>query len=276
MDAAGLIALPRTRRVPGFKTAGLLQCGATVYLSIIVLFPLAAIFSYALGGGTAAILRLATDSETVAALELTIIVSVLVVLVNALTGTLIAWVLARDSFPGKELVNAVIDLPFALPTIVAGLVLLELYGPRSPVHLDVAYTRAGVLLALLFVTLPFVVRAVQPVLVEIDQEMEAVAASLGAGPLIVFRRIILPNLMPAILSGVSLGFARSMGEFGSVVLISGNMPFQTEVASVRIYGQISAGDLLGACVVSMLLLLISLLALLAINAVQRWSGRFDA
>lgn len=275
MSIAESLALPSSRRVPGLRTGGLLQGSAMIYLSVIVLLPLAAVFSHALTGGWAAIWKAASDAETVSSLELTAAISALVVLINAVSGTLIAWVLVRDSFPGKSLVNSVIDLPFALPTIVAGLVLLELYGPRSPLHLDAAYTRAGVLLALLFVTLPFVVRSVQPVLLEIDGEMEAAAASLGAGPTVTFRRIILPNLMPAILSGAGLGFARSMGEFGSVVLISGNIPFHTEVTSVRIFSQISSGDLSGAAVLSMMLLSISVIVLLLMNVVQRWGHGHD-
>ena len=147
-------------------------------------------------------------------------------------GTLLAWVLVRDRFRGKGLVNALIDLPFALPTIVAGLTLLALYGPRSPIGVNVAFTQFAVLLALLFVTMPFVVRAVQPVLIEIDREMEQAALSLGASNGTVFRRIILPNLVPALLSGAALAFARAVGEFGSVILISGNIPFETQVSSV--------------------------------------------
>ena len=145
--------------------------------------------------------------------------------------------LVRDDFRGKSVVNALIDLPFALPTIVAGLTLLALYGPESPVGVNVAYTRAAIVVALLFVTLPFVVRAVQPVLLELDREMEEAAASLGARPFTTFRRIILPNLLPAILAGAALAFARAVGEFGSIVLISGNIPFETEVASVYIFGR---------------------------------------
>ena len=148
--------------------------------------------------------------------------------------------LVRDSFRGKGFVNSLIDLPFALPTIVAGLTLLALYGPRSPVGIDVAYTQIAVILALLFVTLPFVVRAVQPVLMELDREMEEAAASLGASNFTIFRRIILPNLLPAILAGVGLAFARAIGEFGSLVLITGNLPFETEVSSVFIFGQIES------------------------------------
>jgi sulfate transport system permease protein len=191
-------------------------------------------------------------------------------------GTLIAWVLVRDEFPGKRLVNALIDLPFALPTIVAGLTLLVLYGPRSPLGINVAYTQAGILLALLFVTLPFVVRAVQPVLLELDRDMEEAAASLGAGSLAVVRRIVLPNLLPAILTGSALGFARAIGEFGSVVLISGNIPYRTEVASVNILGQLEGDDPVAAAAISVVLLVASLLMLTALDWIRRRRTRHEA
>jgi sulfate/thiosulfate transport system permease protein len=185
-------------------------------------------------------------------------------------GTLIAWVLVRDEFRGKSVINALMDLPFALPTIVAGLTLLALYGPTSPLHVSVAYTRLGVGLALLFVTLPFVVRAVQPVLLELDREVEQAAWSLGASPALTFRRIVLPSLRGAIVSGAGLGFARALGEFGSVVLISGNLPFKTEVSSVFVFGQIENDNVPAAAAVSLVLLLISFALLLAL---QLLSGR---
>jgi sulfate transport system permease protein len=181
----------------------------------------------------------------------------------------------RDRFFGQGVVNALVDLPFALPTIVAGLTLLALYGPRSPVGLDAAFTRWGILLALLFVTLPFVVRTVQPLLLELDREMEDAAASLGAGRIVTFRRVILPSLLPAILSGVALAFARAIGEFGAVVLISGNLPFKTEVASVYVFGRIESGDPGGAAAASVVILGISFGILLAIGAVRRWVTRHD-
>jgi len=198
-----------------------------------------------------------------------------VVAVNAVTGTLIAWVLVRDEFRGKGIVNSLIDLPFALPTIVAGLTLLALYGPKSPFGINVGFTKWGLLLALLFVTLPFVVRAVQPVLMELDRDMEEAAASLGAADFTVFRRVVLPNLVPAILSGVALAFARSLGEFGSVVLISGNIPFDTEVASVFIFGQVESSNVTAAAAVSVVLLLIALLVMLAITALSRWRSAHE-
>ena len=192
-----------------------------------------------------------------------------------MVGTLIAWVLVRDSFRGQNLVNAVIDLPFALPTIVAGVTLLALYGPLSPVGVNAAYTRWAVLLALLFVTLPFVVRTVQPVLLELDRDMEEAAASLGAGRLETFRRIVFPNLLPGILSGVALAFARAVGEFGSVVLISGNLPFKTQVSSVYIFGQIESDNVTGAAAVSVVLLVIWFAVLLGIGGIRRLATRHD-
>jgi sulfate transport system permease protein len=247
----------------------------TGYLSIVVLLPLAAVVLRSTEAGLDGFWRAISDPRSVAALQLTIGVSALVVLVNAVAGTVIAWVLVRDEFRGKSLVNALIDLPFALPTIVAGLTLLALYGPRGPLDVNVAYTKAGLVLALLFVTLPFVIRTVQPVLLELDTEMEEAARSIGAGKLDVFRRIVFPNLLPAILSGAALAFARAVGEFGAVVLISGNQPFETEVASVYIFGQIESDNVTGAAAVSVVLLVISLVVLFAIGAVRRWATRHD-
>jgi sulfate transport system permease protein len=258
------------------RAAGTLSRGiATGYLSIVVLLPLAALVWSSRSHGLHAFWHEATRPEAMSALELTLAVAVLCAAVNALAGTLIAWVLVRDRFPGKGAVDAVIDLPFALPTIVAGLTLLALYGPGGPFGVDVAFTRTGLVLALLFVTLPFVVRAVQPVLLELDREMEEAAASLGAGSFAIFRRIVFPNLLPAILSGVALAFARAVGEFGAVVLISGNLPFKTEVSSVYIFGQLQSDNASGAAAVSVLLLAISLGVLLLIGAFRRWRTRHD-
>ena len=190
-------------------------------------------------------------------------------------GTIVAWILIRDRFPGQGVVNAIIDLPFALPTIVAGLTLLALYGPNGPVGVNIAFSRTAILLALLFVTLPFVIRTVQPVLLELDREMEEAAASLGAKPGTIFRRVILPNLAPAILSGTALAFARGVGEFGSIVLISGNIPFHTQVASVFVFKQIESDNAGGAAAVSVVLLVLSLLVLLAIRGLGAWGSRHD-
>ena len=238
---------------------------AVAYLSLIVLLPLAAVVVKSTEGGFSAFWEQVTAPQAVAAIELTVIVSAIVTLINVVFGTVIAWVLVRDDFPGKRMVNAVIDLPFALPTIVAGLTLLALYGPRGPAPVDIGFTRVALVAALLFVTLPFVVRAVQPVLIELDRDMEEAAASLGARPHTIFRRIVLPNLVPAIASGAGLGFARALGEFGSVVLISGNIPFQTEVASVYVYGQIESDNIAAAASVSLVLLAVSFILLLVIS-----------
>ena len=248
---------------------------AIVYLSVVVLLPLAALVWSARSGGFATFWHQATEPEAMSALKLTLGLSAVCAAINAVAGTATAWVLVRDQFPGKGLVDSVIDLPFALPTIVAGLTLLALYGPGSPLGIDVAFTRIGIVLALLFVTLPFVVRAVQPVLLELDEEMEEAAASLGARPLGVFRRIVFPNLLPAVLSGVALAFARAVGEFGAIVLISGNIPFKTELSSVYIFGQLQSGNGSGAAAVSVLLLAISLGVLLLIGGFRRWRTRWD-
>ena len=245
------------------------------YLSLVVLIPLAAVVDKSFEDGFDTFWAAVTNEQAVAALKLSLIASAVVAAINAVTGTLIAWVLVRDEFRGKGIVNSLIDLPFALPTIVAGLTLLALYGPRGPVGIDVAYTKIAVILALLFVTLPFVVRTVQPVLIELDREMEEAAASLGAKNSTIFRRVILPNLLPAILAGVALAFARSIGEFGSLVLITGNLPFDTEVASVFIFGQIESDRVIGAAAVSVVLLAISLVVLMGISLATRWGSRHE-
>jgi len=244
-----------------------------IYLSALVLLPIAALTAKAFTGGPSVLWREITNPEALAAVKLTLVVAVIVVALNAVFGTLIAWVLVRDEFPGKRLVNALIDLPFALPTIVAGLVLLSLYGHGSPVGINVAFTRIAVALALLFVTLPFVVRSVQPVLHELDFSMEEAAASLGAGPFTVVRRIVLPSLTPAIVSGIALSFARAVGEFGSLVLITGNLPFKTEAGSVYVFGQIQNENLPAAAAVSFALLIAALVVLGALTLVSRWSSK---
>jgi sulfate transport system permease protein len=242
------------------------------WLSVMVLLPLAALVASSTDRGLDGFWTAISGREAVAALEFTLIVSVAVAAVNAVTGTLIAWVLVRDEFPGKTFVNGLIDLPFALPTIVAGLTLLALYGPKGPAPVDIAFTKWAVLFALLFVTLPFVVRSVQPVLMELDREAEEAAASLGASPLTTFRRIILPALAPAIISGAGLALGRALGEFGSIVLISGNLPFKTEVGSVFIYNRIQSGDDAGAAAVSVVLLAASLVLLSGLGFLgRRWS-----
>ncbi|MEK6325992.1 MAG: sulfate ABC transporter permease subunit CysT [Actinomycetota bacterium] len=265
-------APPRPVGFPRLGGAALGRGLVTAYLSLIVLIPIAALVAQSTEGGLDAFWTSLTSPLAVSALKLTLIASAIVVAINVIAGTMIAWVLVRDSFPGKRIVNSVIDLPFALPTVVAGITLLALYGTDSPLGIDIAFTRVGVVTALLFVTLPFVVRAVQPVLLELDREMEEAAASLGAGPLTTFRRVILPNLTPAILSGAALAFARAIGEFGSLVLLSGNLP-KTQVSSLFIFAQIESGNTTGAAAVSVTLLVIALAVLLLIGRLTHWSLR---
>jgi sulfate transport system permease protein len=271
-NATAALPAPRAkRRRNPFGSAG----GAagialgTLYLSAIVLLPLIAVASNAFSDGLTGFWEEVTKPQALAALKLTIGLSAIVTLINAVMGTLIAWVLVRDEFPGKRFINTVIDLPFALPTIVAGIVLLALYGPKSPLGVNIAYTRVGVGLALLFVTLPFVVRSVQPVLISFDKEMEDASKSLGASPWTTFRLVILPNLRGGILAGCALAFGRALGEFGSIVLIAGNLPFKTEVAPVYLFGQIENDNLQGASAVSMVLLLAALTLIVAIGALAR-------
>lgn len=245
------------------------------WLSLIVLIPLGAVVLRSTDEGLGAFWNAISEPEAVAAIKLTVITSLIIVAINAVMGTLIAWVLVRDDFRGKRQVNSVIDLPFALPTIVAGLTLLALYGEDSPVGISVTYTKIAVGLALLFVTLPFVIRAVQPVLHELDEEMEEAAASLGASNARIFRSIILPNLTPAIVAGCALAFARAIGEFGSLVLITGNIPFDTQAASVYIFGRIESDNTTAAAAVSVLLLVIAVLILFVLNLFVRWRSRHE-
>src|SRR6476660_2498196 len=204
-----------------YGTTSLRVGAATLWLSVIVLLPLAAILWQAAGGGWAAFWAAGTSNAAVESFRVTLTVSIGVTVINLVFGLLVAWVLTRDDFPGKRLVDAVIDLPFALPTIVASLVMLALYGPKSPVGLHLQHTKWGIGIALLFVTLPFVVRSVQPVLLELDREVEEAAASLGASNPVIFTHVVMPALLPSLLSGAGLAFSRAIGEFGSVVLIGG-------------------------------------------------------
>ncbi|MFD6884609.1 sulfate ABC transporter permease subunit CysT [Rhodococcus sp. NPDC060084] len=248
-------------------TVGPLGIGvATLWLSLIVLLPLAALAAHSLSDGFGGFWNAVTAPAAVATLRVTVGVSIVVAAINAVMGTIVAWVLVRDEFPGKKVVNALIDLPFALPTIVASIVLLSLYGPQSPIGLQLNATQPGLVIALAFVTLPFVVRAVQPVLIEVDREVEEAAASLGANNFTIFRTVVLPVLAPAILGGTGLAFARAIGEYGSIVLIGGNIPYQTQVASQYIQQQIEIDRPVNAAAVSVVLLLIAFVALF----VLRW------
>ena len=214
-----------------------------------------------------------TRPEAVSALKLSLGAAAVCALINAVAGTAIAWVLVRDRFAGKRILEVVIDIPFALPTIVAGLVLLSLYGPSSPLGLHWANTPTAVTLAFLFVTLPFVVRTVEPVLLELEPEVEEAAASLGANRFTVFRLIILPSLAPAITSGAALSFARGISEYGSLVLLSGNLPYSTEVASVRILSYVEGDKLTDAAAVASLLLVIALVVIVGLEMISRRVAR---
>ncbi len=274
-DTATATASPRVgHRVP-FGGEALTRGMVLTWLSVIVLIPLAAVVLRSTEEGLGAFWTAITQPEAIAAIRLTLLSSLAIVAVNVVFGVLIAWVMVRDEFRGKQFVNSVIDLPFALPTIVAGLTLLTLYGADSPIGLSLAYTKLAVGLALLFVTLPFVIRAVQPVLHEVDKEMEEAAASLGASNVRIFRSILLPSLTPAIVAGAALAFARAIGEFGSLVLITGNIPFDTQVASVYIFGRIESDNTTAAAAVSVLLLIVSVLVLFALSLFGRWRSRHE-
>jgi sulfate transport system permease protein len=285
-DAPGDRRSGRGRRgptPPGSHSPGLARAGAltvriggpalaVTYLSLLVLLPLAALVTNAFSDGWASFWRAVTQPEAVAALELTLGLAAAVAVFNSIAGFAVAFVLVRDDFRGKALVSAVIDLPFALPTIVAGLTLLALYGPDSPFHVDIAGTRLGIAAALAFVTLPFCVRSVQPVLAELDRETEEAADSLGASRRQVLTRVILPSVLPSVLAGAGLAFARAVGEYGSVVLISGNLPFKTEVASSFIFNLAQSDEFPEASAVSIVLVAIALAVLVAIGWARR---RFD-
>ncbi|MDP9116043.1 MAG: sulfate ABC transporter permease subunit CysT [Actinomycetota bacterium] len=247
-------------------------------MSLVVALPLAAVVGHAFSGGWSGFWSAIADREARDALVLTVLLAAVVAVVNAAMGTLVAWVLVRDDFPGKKLLDVVIDVPFALPTIVAGLVMLALYGPHSPIGIDLFGTRTGIFVALLFVTLPFTVRTVQPVLLELERDVEEAATSLGASPLTRFRRIVLPPILPGLFAGGALAFARALGEYGSVVLISSNLPFKTEIASSLIYGKLQdaenpAQSVRQAAAIATVLLATSAFVLATLTTVQRAMAR---
>jgi sulfate transport system permease protein len=251
-----------------------LRFGVSIlWLSVIVLLPLAAIVWQSIGGGWRAFELAVTSNAALESFRVTLTISAGVTVVNMFFGLLIAWVLVRDDFPGKRIVDAVIDLPFALPTIVASLVLLALYGKNSPAGLHLQHTGVGVGVALAFVTLPFVVRAVQPVLLEIDRETEEAAASLGANNATIFTTVVLPSLTPVLLTGAGLTFSRAIGEFGSVVLIGGAVPGKTEVSSQWIRTLIENDDRVGAAAISIVLLVISFVVLFVLRTVGSRAAR---
>jgi sulfate transport system permease protein len=265
------------RVLPGFG----LSLGVTLlWLGLLVLLPLAALAAKALGMDWADLWRVWSEARVIAALELSFLTAAIAALVNLALGLLIAWVLVRYRFPGRRLADALVDLPFALPTAVAGIALTTIYAPTgwigeplAVLGIKVAFAPLGIVVALVFVTLPFVVRTVQPVLEALPHEVEEASASLGAGRLQTFRRIILPELVPALATGFALAMARGVGEFGSVVFISGNLPMKTEILPLVIIGKLDQFKVDEATAIAVLMLGISFIMLLVINLLQKWAQR---
>ncbi|MFZ1364605.1 MAG: sulfate ABC transporter permease subunit CysT [Brachymonas denitrificans] len=260
--------------LPGFN----LSLGiAVLYLGLIVLIPLAAVFFSSAQLGWEAFWNIATDAQVVASYKLTFGASFLAALANAVTGLLVAWVLVRYEFPGRRLLDAMVDLPFALPTAVAGIALTTLYAPNgwigSLLPFKVSYTPLGVWVALTFIGLPFVVRTVQPVLQDLPREQEEAAALLGASRWQTFRHVLLPTLLPALLTGFALAFARALGEYGSVIFIAGNIPFETEITSLLIIGKVEQQDIAGASAIAVVMLVTAFVLLLILNLLQAWQRR---
>jgi len=272
-------ASPRGRRrvLPGFG----ITLGMTVaYLSLVVLIPLAALFAKAAELTWPKFLATLSEPRVVAALKLSIGASALAALVNCLFGVIVAWTLVRYDFPGRRFVDALVDLPFALPTAVSGIALTAVYAPNgwigqliTPLGWKVAFAPAGIVVALTFIGLPFVVRTVQPAIHDLERELEEAAASLGAGRARTIVRVVAPALLPALCTGYALAFARAVGEYGSVVFISGNMPMQTEIASLLVITKLEQYDYAGASAVAILMLVLSLVGLVAIHAVQRYAAK---
>ena len=274
---------PKPRRrargsvIPGF---GLTLGASMLYLSIIVLIPLSTVFVKSAGMGPAAFARAAFNHRTLLAYQLSFGAAAAAAAVNMVTGLIVAWVLVRYEFPGKRLLSAMVDLPFALPTAVAGISLTALYADTglvgawlAPLGIKIAYTRIGIVFALIFIGLPFVVRSVEPVLADVGADVEEAAASLGAGRFTTFRRVILPAVAPALITGFAMAFARGIGEYGSIIFIAGNMPFATEIAPLRIVQSLEEFDYAGATAIAAVMLIISFSMLLVINLIQVWSRR---
>jgi sulfate transport system permease protein len=277
VSAASTIQLWWKRRIlPGF---GLTLGFTLIYLSLIVLIPLSATFAKASGLGWEAFFRAVLSPRVLASYQVSFVTSLLAAAINAVFGLIVAWILVRYRFPGSKILDAIVDLPFALPTAVAGIALAAIYSPNGwlgqPIlaitGVKVAYTQLGILVALVFVGLPFVVRTVQPVLEDLDLEYEEAAASLGASRLQTIFRVVGPELFPALLTGFALAFARAVGEYGSVVFIAGNMPMKTEIIPLLIITKLEQYDYRGATAVAVVMLVISFLLLLVINGLQRWS-----
>jgi len=278
-DAAPSFAWKRPSVLPGFN----LTFGYTlVYLGLIVLLPLAALLLRPAELGFDGFWKVVTAPRVLASLKLSFGASALAAAVNGIFGLIVAWVLARYRFPLKRVVDALVDLPFALPTAVAGIALTALYAPNgwighllAPLGLKIAFTPAGIVVALIFIGLPFVVRTVQPVLLDLDREVEDAAASLGATRWQNFRLVILPSIFPALLTGFALAFARAVGEYGSVIFIAGNMPMKSEIAPLLIVTKLEQFDYAGAAAIAVVMLVVSFCMLLVINLLQRWSRRHE-
>lgn len=267
----------RSRVLPGFG----LSLGFTLaYVSLIVLIPLSAVFIRSLGIGWDGLWEILTSERILKSLQLSFSAALIAALVNVIFGLLLAWCLVRYSFPGKRIVDALVDLPFALPTAVAGIALTSLYAPTGwigqylePLGIQVAYTPIGITLALIFIGLPFVVRTVQPVLSDIESELEEAASALGANRWQTITKVILPILFPALLTGFALAFARGVGEYGSVIFIAGNQPYKTEIAPLMIISRLEEYDYAGATTIAVVMLVLSFAILFLINLVQAWASR---
>lgn len=267
----------RSRVLPGFG----LSLGFTLaYLSLVVLIPLSAVFIKSLGIGWDGLWEILSSERILKSLQLSFSAALLAALVNVVFGLLLAWCLVRYSFPGKRIVDALVDLPFALPTAVAGIALTSLYAPTGwigqylePMGIKVAYTPIGITLALIFIGIPFVVRTVQPVLSDLETELEEAASALGANRFQIITKIILPILFPALLTGFALAFARGVGEYGSVIFIAGNQPFETEIAPLMIISRLEEYDYAGATTIAVVMLVLSFAILFLINLLQAWASK---
>ncbi|MCG2607224.1 MULTISPECIES: sulfate ABC transporter permease subunit CysT [unclassified Acinetobacter] len=267
----------RSRVLPGFG----LSLGFTLaYLSLVVLIPLSAVFIKSLGIGWDGLWEILSSERILKSLQLSFSAALLAALVNVVFGLLLAWCLVRYSFPGKRIVDALVDLPFALPTAVAGIALTSLYAPTGwigqylePLGIKVAYTPIGITLALIFIGIPFVVRTVQPVLSDLETELEEAASALGANRFQIISKIILPILFPALLTGFALAFARGVGEYGSVIFIAGNQPFETEIAPLMIISRLEEYDYAGATTIAVVMLVLSFAILFLINLLQAWASK---
>ena len=278
IEAAADSPTPRHRPqrvVPGF---GLTLGYTMVYLSLLVLIPLSAVFIRSMSSGGEHFWHVVTAPRVLASLRLSFGASLIAALINVIFGLLVAWVLVRYTFPFKRLVDAMVDLPFALPTAVAGIALTALYAPNGwlgmwlqSFGIKVAFTPLGIVVALTFIGLPFVVRTLQPVLEDLDNEVEQAAATLGASAAQAFARVILPALWPALLTGFALAFARAVGEYGSVIFIAGNMPMKSEIAPLLIVAKLEQYDFAGATAIAVVMLVLSFALMLGINALQHWA-----